>query len=259
MLLLDYADENYGKGVFRRHIHITPISRTRMKGYLEDEPHAFSIEMEHDNSTITSLQATWERHPTSTCPGAIEKLKELIGAPLSSNPLVMREFANAKSHCTHFFDLTALMVTHAYQLKSSDIGKRFLYKITITDEVEGLSIANLSLNDEELQHWLLRHGSIEAPDHLAGQNPMKGMTSWAKGRLSAEEISQVLCLQKAIFVAIGRRFKLNDLSGKYSKEIGLPTGQCYAMREGREEESIRIGKRIDFTSSPESMLQFVDF
>ncbi|BFM16941.1 hypothetical protein R50073_31240 [Maricurvus nonylphenolicus] len=262
MLLFDYADESYGTGTFRRHIHIKATSSTCIKGYLEDEPHAFSVELQHDQSKITSIEATWVRHPTSTCPGAIDKLKELEGAPLSSNPLDIRAFSDSKSHCTHFFDLTALMITHAYNTnrstKSSDIGTVFFYTMAITDEANGLSTARLNLNGKELQYWSMKHGTIESPSHLKGQNPMMGMTSWAKDKLSVQEISEVLCLQKAIFVATGRRFKLNELQGANCKEVGQPIGQCYAMRDGREEESIRIGKRIDFTNTPEDMLQFID-
>lgn len=254
-----YLREDYGNGVFRRHIAIEIDRNNNVSAILEDEAHAFALEMRNDGERITGFEAYWNRHPTTTCVGAGEELAKLVGCSLSGSPLGLHKQASAVDNCTHFFDLASLMVTHAYRCinQLGDV-RRFLYKGEVTDANDGVNQASLSLNGERLLRWELDNGVIQGPEPFAGRHALKGLVGWASDTLSEIDLERTITLQKCFFVSRSRAYRMEELGGIPCKETMQPVGVCYAMRHGREDISARTAMRRDFSDAEEQMLKFVE-
>ena len=256
---MKFNNPAYGDGVFRRHVLIELTSPTEVFAALEDDAHAFALRLTHDGKVVTAVKAEWNRHPTTTCPGAVVELENMVGCPLSANPLAVRSYLQHLDQCTHFFDLTSSMISHVRLYgEDGDWPRRFMYKATVTDERDHLNVANLALNDEQVLEWPLRNFVVEGSGRFDGQNPLRGMTSWAADKLSDKELGWMLILQKALFVSMGRRMNFDGLAGALCKDVGQPLGSCYALRHGREEEARRLDSRRDYSEREEEVLRFIE-
>ena len=252
----EFRNPDYGKGCLRRHILVEAHDDMTVTAALEDDCHAFAIALKHDGEKITDINATWERHTTSTCPGALEQIKSLIGCPLSGNLLSHRRFTDPTQNCTHLFDASGVMITHAWRFTQSRKPIRTLYEITVTDAVEGKSTITLNENGSEKLRWDMEQMIIQSPPRYKGQHPLKGMTSWAVNHLEPQELEYAVMMQKAQFVTVARLYQMNELQGVLATESLHPPGVCYAVQPERVNDCRRVPTKKDFSDTPEEVLKF---
>lgn len=247
---------DYGKGCLRRHILLESHSDNRVTAALEDDCHAFSMALTHDGEKITDIEATWNRHTTTTCPGAVDQIKSLIGCPLSDHLLSHRHHTEATHNCTHLFDVAGVMITHAKRYVDTNRPQKLLYAITVTDAVEGLNTLKLCENGQEIMKWEMKNLIIQSPAKYKNQHPLKGMTSWGVSNLEVRELEYAVMMQKALFVTVARLYNMNDLEGVRAIDSLHPAGVCYAVQPERVDDCLRVPTKKDFSDTPEEVLKF---
>src|SRR3954453_19153948 len=94
-------------------MRVETIDASTGRGDMEDDFHRFGIPLHHDGELVTEVVGEGTRYPWTTCPGAVEPLRALSGAPLTTRLSALGEYAPARQNCTHLFDLTGLAVAHA--------------------------------------------------------------------------------------------------------------------------------------------------
>ncbi|MFM7785844.1 MAG: hypothetical protein ACKPE6_14570, partial [Gammaproteobacteria bacterium] len=92
---------HYGTGCFRRAIRLWRIDAATVGAAVEDEPHAFALRLSHDGERVTGVEAEAVRFPLTTCPGATDALRSIIGAPLDPRMSVLKQHADPRANCTH--------------------------------------------------------------------------------------------------------------------------------------------------------------
>ena len=254
----DYAPQaplnaDYGKGCYRRVVLLDAPDAQTVAAALEDDPHAFSIRLSHDGSSVTGVSAHAERYPLSTCSGATTPIRALVGAPLSVASLELKRHANPRSNCTHLFDLAAWAIAHAAR------GARGTtrYEIDVPDAIDGRHEAALRRDGVEVLRWVLKHGCIEAPAVYAGQQVLGGFTRWASSTLAGEELEHALMLARGYFVSLARIYDMAAAGSHPAAEHPMPSGSCYSYSPGVVEEAWSLpGNRRDFSDEPAALLRW---
>lgn len=220
-------------GAYRRRI----LLETRggvVEAELHDDFHHFVLRVEHDGTRVRGIEAVARRFPWATCPGAGERLRQLVGMPLSARCTAVGTWARAREHCTHLFDLAGLAVAHAA------LGReRRVYVATIPDRVEGRTVAVLSRDGEEVLRWTLDGVTIGDPPPFAGRSLRDQFMRWAETTLDPDLAEAAMVLRRACHISYGRG---QDLSGFTVAAEMLPTmgGSCYTFTPGIAERGYRM-------------------
>ncbi len=248
-------DPNYGSGCYRRVVLLDAPDARTVVAALEDDPHAFSIRIGHDGLRVTSVNAHAERHPLSTCSGAVRPIVALVGASLSQASLELKRHADPRANCTHLFDLAGWAIAHA----ARGAGGPRRYEISIPDAVEGRTEAVLLRDGSEVLRWTIEHGRISAPVRFAGQQVLGGFTRWASATLEGEELEHALMLARGYFVSLARIYDMVAAGSHPAADHPMPAGSCYSYSPGVVEEAWSLpANRRDFSATPELMLRWVD-
>src|SRR4051812_19174623 len=85
---------------YRRLVAI--VEPGRVRAGFEDESHRMELVVSHDGTHVTDIQCDQPYLPWSECPGAAQKIRDLIGLPLQRMHVTTGQ--DAKHHCTHLFD-----------------------------------------------------------------------------------------------------------------------------------------------------------
>jgi hypothetical protein len=83
------GSHQYGAGIYRRRITIETKDQ-QVNVEMEDDPHGFKLQLNHDKQKITDIQVETLRYPYDTCPGATDKVRSLIGNSLSAVKIYRR-------------------------------------------------------------------------------------------------------------------------------------------------------------------------
>lgn len=237
---------HYGEGKFIRSLAIRRLSSSRYAFAMEDPFHAFDVTFEHDGHKVTSLVSQWHRQPLSNCGGASEALGELVGAPLSNDIYTAGECFDRRQQCTHQFDMFSVALVHAYREYED---RR--YDVIVEDARDGRVRPRLYLNNQQvLELQLEDHHLIVAPSRYRGVSLMRGFTAWANENLALEEREHAFIVQKAMFVAAGRRLDVVAMAGQRAALSGPPAGSCYASGSSSYASAVRRVDIRDFSDSP---------
>src|SRR4051794_30477497 len=71
-------------GVYRRRILLDALDERTVAGEMEDDFHRFGVTLVHDGTRVVEMRGEGVRYPWTTCPDAVEPLRALAGAPLST-------------------------------------------------------------------------------------------------------------------------------------------------------------------------------
>lgn len=247
-------DANYGKGCYRRVVLLDVPDTFTVTAALEDDPHAFFLRIAHDGERVTAVSAHAERHPLSTCSGAVGPITALVGARLTQASLELKRHADPRANCTHLFDLAGWAIAHAAR---GATGLR-RYEISIPDAVEGRMEAVLLRDGEEVLRWVIEHGGITAPERFSGQQVLGGFTRWASSALSGDELEHALMLARGYFVSLARIYDMAAAGSHPAADHPMPAGSCYSYSSGVVEQAWSLpASRRDFTATPETMLRWV--
>lgn len=120
---------------FRRRLRLRHEGATAVEADLEDHVHHFGVRVEHDGRVVTAVTPRAVRWPWVTCPGALDQLQALVGAPIGERPLV----DDPRQHCTHALDVARWAVRFA----ADPVPER-----TITVTVDGWDTASPTVTIE---------------------------------------------------------------------------------------------------------------
>lgn len=234
------------EGIFRRQIELRIWDGQTVVGWLEDEFHHFGVTLVHDGVSVRDLRIAAPRPPWTTCAGAVEPLRQLVGRPLVARSSDVAAFVDVRMQCTHLFDLASLLVAHAHGGRE-DI--RYHGTVRRLDALEAgapadAQRATLYRNGEEVLWWNLEDERITAPAPYAGRTIHYGFRAWTEQR-SIEEAEHALVLRRIAFASNGRRITIERLANAAELHQG-PV--CHTFQPGRSEVALptpRARRRYD--------------
>lgn len=242
---------DYGKKAAWRRIRMTGRGNEVLVE-MEDLAHGMTCVVEHDGQRVTSLRPGFRRVPMTTCAGAGEPLRAVIGMPIGSDFSTFFASGRARQNCTHMFDLAWLGVVHATR---GEAVREYLMEVP--DDSDQGRPATLRRDGCVALQWRLDDSTVLDPSPFAGRHLFRGFTSWAVANFQGDDLEAILVLQKACFVAQSRRFELP--SGPLAEaEQQINAGVCYGYGHERVAQAVRLeGTRRDFTDHPERLLKFL--
>lgn len=214
---------------------------------LEDDFHRFTLKLKHNGGVITAIESTAERIPWSTCPGAARFLEQqFVGKRLTAVAA-----ADPYIHCTHLYELLALLARHATQTGSTR------FDLFVTDPLNDWNVATLHENGRELLCWELNGSRILSPSDWSGRD-LRQLSQW-KARLTSQQAEQATLLRRAVHIARGRK-QPQHREVRYASDRGpAQMGACYTYQMHRAQSAIPTPDwRIDFSSSGRRPLQGFD-
>lgn len=241
--------------VTRRRIRI--VARDgEARAAVEDNFHHFRIAVRHAGGVVTSVASDAIRHPWSGCPLAGPQLDQLTGKPLTADVGAVIGYTDARSQCTHLFDLAALAIAAAARGSDSRT-----YDISVPERIDGRTQARLLRDGEPILHWDLQGSLITAPGPFGGVDLRRGFAAWVAEHLAADDAEAALVLRRGVFISgDGPRVDLDTLAHPYA------TGGCYVTQPQRNSTFRRmVGSTYDFsdrapalTADDDGWLAFTD-
>lgn len=224
-----------GEAGLRRAVLVDPRPG-RVSAFVEDDFHHFEIALDHRDGRITNVAATTIRHPWTTCAGAGPLLAErLKGTALAD----AAGFDSVLSHCTHLFDLAV------FAAKKAAGDRPELFRMIVTDMVDGKRKAMIDRNGEPVLTWHLDRETILPPHGSAGLS-LRQIKHWSAD-LEPREREGAMLVRRAVFISLGRLFD-PDLGGDVPNP---PPGACFAHQpENFDPDARARGSRRDFTNAP---------
>jgi hypothetical protein len=193
-------------GVYRRRIELLTTSPSAVTGELEDSFHHFRVSIAHEAGRVTAVDGEAVRHPWSTCPDALAPLRALVGAPVTADATAHGDHADARTTCTHWFDLAGLAIGHAGAGRD-----RRRYDVVIGErDRRGRTTARLARDGDDVLDWDVDVTSVLGPEPYAGQEMGRGFLAWANAELDPEAAEAAIVLRRACRTSLGLLMDLDD-------------------------------------------------
>lgn len=219
-----------------------------MVGELADDAQHFRVRMRHDRNRVVAIDGEAVRHPWSTCPEAVRPLRKLEGMALSPRCTAVGDLANARHHCTHWFDLAGLVVAHAAMGRVSREYRCAVWRAPGED-----GHATLERDGEPILAWRLHGMAIRSDAPFDGRALQGGFQSWAEEGLDPDLAEAAIVLRRACYISPVRFFELDHFA--LASDVQPVTGQCYTYSEGTAQRARRQrGSKRDYTEHPETLL-----
>lgn len=217
-------------------------------GWLEDNFHHFGVSLRHHAGQVTGVSSRVVRYPWTTCAEAGAPLRELVGMPLLRRPSDLAGQLAMREHCTHLFELAALVMAQAA------IGRDELaYEARIgSPRDDGVLIGTIEANGSERLQWTVAGGMVLEPADLAGRSLVVGFRELlAEMSDEAAELSWIL--RRAFWLAEGdMAFARRDRA----QDVGLgPVCYTFAPENSCRAWAMR-NSRIDIASPETELLRF---
>ena len=196
-------------GHAHRAIDIRATSDEEVVAWLEDDFHHFGVTLSHDGEVVTGVSMIARRYPYSTCPSAVEPIRDLIGAPLVKRASDVGRWINMRMQCTHIFDLAGLALAHAaarrmHRRYQTIVDDRHIVEVLASGRrTLGSGRAVLLQDGVEVLVWDIDRHEITAPDEWIGQSLNKGFRGKTE-TLDIEPAEHANILRRAIMIAGGR-------------------------------------------------------
>jgi len=216
---------------FRRRFRITPGAGW-VRAEVEDDFHCMSLTVRHRDGIATMIEPAIVRAPWSTCPGAVEQLKQTFsGVALEA----FAERGEKRSNCTHLHDLATLAAAHAFD------DKPLVYDVLVSDPVEGRRESELRRNGVAQLRLVHVDGRIVDPAEFAGVTLDK-LGPWIAS-LEPQFQESARVLRWGTMIANGRTIPLE----RQSDASRMPVGNCYTFQPQVRAAAKRIGEIRDFS------------
>jgi hypothetical protein len=254
-------------GIFRRHIRVT-TTPTEAHADVEDDFHRFGVDIVHDGTKLIQVTGRELRTPWNTCRHAGAMLKVLNGAQLRDNATDFSRQQDSSLHCTHMYELVALasgMILRGVPRR--DFAAEAPYPIGAETH------AILRRDGEEYVHWVIardqsvgndytaayKSDTIVAPPPFAGHRVTRLMP-WARENLSPEMYEATYVLRRAVGLSTARFLNLDTSEHLHPRGMfAQKSGDCFTFQPQNEPTTRRIvGSTLDFTDTPELLLQDLD-
>jgi fermentation-respiration switch protein FrsA (DUF1100 family) len=218
---------------FRRRFRFTPGAGW-VRAEVEDDFHCMSLTVQHRDGIATSLEPAIVRAPWTTCPGAIEQLKQTFtGVALEA----FAERGEKRSNCTHLHDLATLGAAHAF-----DDGP-VVYDVLVSDPVDdGRRQSELRRNGVVQLRLAHVDGRLVDPPELTGITLDK-LGPWIAS-LAPELQEAARVLRWGTMIANGRTIPME----RQSNASNFPVGNCFTFQPQMRLMAKRIGEIRDFSA-----------
>ena len=223
---------------FRRRFRITP-SAGQVLTEVEDDFHCMSVLVKHDGALATEIIPIIHRAPWTTCPGAVEQLKQAFsGAALANFSALGGKFEN----CTHLYDLALLAGKHAFD--SAEV----VYDILVADPVDGRRVAELHRNGECLINWVESGFQIVESAQLQGAR----LDTLRPGieNLNPVQLEAARLLRWGNMIAHGRSIPMEQQS-----DASKMPANCFTFQPQRAILAKRVGAVYDFSNGTRQPLE----
>lgn len=195
-----------GSTSYRRRIELVTVSPERVWGELEDDFHQFQVSITHRGGRVVVVDGEAVRHPWTTCPDALRPLQALVGAPVTADATAHGAHADARTTCTHWFDLAGLAIAQAATGR-----ERRRYDITVPDRGEGgRTSAHLDRDGLAVLRWEVDAFTILEPGPYAGRAMGRGFLAWANATFDPDTAEAAIALRRACRISLGRLMDLDD-------------------------------------------------
>jgi len=238
----------YGAGIYRRRIELRAADGEVCVGMVDDF-HQFSVRLMHDGRTITGIAVEPVRVPWVTCPGAVEPLQRMRGAPIEAPLRELYDFTAARDQCTHMHDLVCLAALHAARFRATGGAER-RYDATLPDRQDGRSRPALVRDGREVLAWSLNKYEIVAsePSDFAGNSlASRKLRQTILEHPDAELGEAAFVLQRAVFIGTGRMhdFEAMPSAAAFASVVGAA---CHSFAPERAQQALRVRNTVrDFT------------
>lgn len=246
-----------------RAIDLRLVDARRAVGWLEDDFHHFGVTLEHDGLRITDVHMAAPRAPWSTCAGAAEPLRTLIGKPLIQRASDIGALLEMRLQCTHVFDLAGMLLAHIAHAGTRAPRRR--YHAVVTDRERhrpdlvlasfGPGEAYLYQDGEQVMYWLVDGEMIVGPAPYAGHSQNQGFRAWTEA-MPEQEAEYATILRRAILVAGGRSLRHDD----YPTAGAMAThALCHSFQPEQRDRALRnYGATRDHANRPQDLLRNAD-
>ncbi len=222
-------------GGYRRRIELVTVSPGLVRGEMEDDFHHFRVSIAHAGGKVTALDGTAVRHPWTTCPDALGPLRDLVGAPVTTDATGHHGHGDPRSSCTHWFDLAGLAIAQA------GAGREHRrYDMAVPDRGEGgRTTAHLSRDGTPLLDWTVDAQTILDPAPFTDRPMGRGFLAWANATFDLETAEAVIALRRACRISLGRLMDLDDYDRADEVGHGM-TDTCHTFSTGVMASALRI-------------------
>jgi hypothetical protein len=216
-------------------------------GALEDTAHHIRVTLRFEAGRVGSVTGEAVRLPWTTCPAAADGLASLEGTELTTSLRRLRSLYDASDHCTHFFDLAQLTLSHA-----ASGGTPCLYEAVCAPRGTRTD-ASLSRDGQRILQWTIENGEIAAPAEFAGVGLRQGFLEWCAQHLDEATAEAAFVLRRAAGISGVAGIRLDDYTSVASS--GLSPGVCFTAHPDRIHVAFRnVGSQRDYSEGPEGML-----
>lgn len=189
---------------------------------------------------MTQIAARAFRFPWMICPNATGELQSLKGERLFPSMTQLGRLRDARTHCTHLFDLAGLMIA----LATRGIGER-RYLACLAYRVDGRTQATLLRDRETILRWDVEGSTVTGEPPFIARGIGTGFASFVEGLLP-DEAEAALILRRAVFVSSGRGTPLDEVT------VAPAQGGRFVQRPERAHLATRnLGLRRNFTDDPQ--------
>jgi hypothetical protein len=241
-------------GAYRRRIRLVTTGLGEVEGGLEDDFHHFEVTVRVDDDVVTDVEGRAVRFPWTTCPGAVEPVRDLEGMPVSDRFLSAGERADPKANCTHLFDLAGLAIAHAARGGPLGTARQYDAEIPLLPRDGSQRVVKLWRDGELVHAWTLEGLACVAPPPFSETKWRGGFFRWANDTFDADDAEAIMVLRRAIDIGMGRGMDL-DAVDRADELEGAMAGVCFTMQP----EQIHLGLRNkgtvrDFDADPNALL-----
>jgi hypothetical protein len=207
----------------------------QVTGRVTDNVHDFRVMISHDGTRVTDVVGEAIRFPWTTCPIGAERLKRLVGTPLTSR---VRVKVDQTEQCTHMLDVAKLALAHA--LRGGDRS----YDVAIEAAPDPTACnARIARDGEALLGWQVVEGVVVSPPPFSG-HVTTGRALWAPAVEADDDLREAaMILRRSLIVFYGRRrvtpnmFRANALTALM--------GVCVSFQPDRVDEAVRPPNFVD--------------
>ena len=209
------------------------------------------MSLRHDGARVVAVEGEGHRYPWTTCPSAVEPLRALVGAPLTTKLSALGEHGVARRNCTHLFDLSGLAIAHAAR---GDTGKR-QYDVAIDDRDGKRTQPEVWRDGELVLTWELNGRQLLGPPPFEGVSLRGGFIAWAEATLEPDEAEAASILRRACDISLGRVMDLDMF--ETAEMLGEQVhGTCHSFQPEMLTQAVRVkGQTRDFTDDADALLR----
>lgn len=215
---------------FRRRFRVT-TGPGWVRSEVEDDYHCMTVTLRHAGGIVTAVEPVQQRAPWTTCPGAVEQLRQTFTG------VALRDFVargEKPANCTHLHDLALLAAAHAGDREP------LVYDILVSDPVDGRRRVELRRDGIATLGWTEQDHCIVEPAELAGLK-LDQLKPWIDSLDPAlQEAARVL--RWGAILAHGRTIPME----RQSDASRMPPN-CYTFQPQRVGQARRVGEIRDFS------------